>query len=244
LFAIGNEEVLQNEFTAFLIKNHLRNSKENNPKLILERLYENFENQKILQYRENNLEQIDSDFKNLMKEYRDGILLFELTNNEVWSKAVSDTSGLKSFHEKNKEKYMWGERLSYNVYTVNDEKSLKKLEKLLKKGKESEQILAKLNKKNEVIKSKSFKAEKDSNPVVKELEWKEGFIKKETLKDNKIELTHVNRLLAPEPKLLKETRGYVISDYQDFLEKAWVKELKAKYPVILNEEVFNDLIKK
>lgn len=244
LFTIGDKEVLQHEFAEFLIKNHLRNSSENNPKMILERLYQNFENQKILQHRESNLELIDKDFKNLMKEYRDGILLFELTNNEVWSKAVSDTAGLKSFHEKNKEKYMWGERLSYDVYTASDEKTAKKLEKQLKKGKDKEQILSKLNKKNEVLKVKSFKAEKDSNPVVKELEWQKGFTKKSTLEDNKIELIYVNKIINAEPKLLKETRGYVISDYQDFLEKEWIDRLRAKYPIKLYQEVFNELIKK
>lgn len=243
LFAIGNKEVLQNEFAEFLIKNHLRNSKENNPKMILERLYQNFENQTILQHRESNLEQIDQDFKNLMKEYKDGILLFELTNKQVWSKAVSDTSGLRSFHEKNKEKYMWGKRLSYDVYTANDEKIAKKLEKLLKKGKSSEQILSKLNKKDNVLSVKSFKAEKDSNPVVKELEWIKGYAQTSTLEDNKLELIYVNKILDAEPKLLKETRGYVISDYQDFLEKEWINELKAKYPIELNEAVFKDLIK-
>lgn len=244
LFTIGNEEVLQNEFAEFLIKNHLRNSGENNPKMILERLYQNFENQKILQYRENNLEQIDKDFKNLMKEYRDGILLFELTNNEVWSKAVSDTTGLKSFHESNKGKYMWAERLNYDVYSANDERTVKKLEKQLKKGKDNEQILLKLNKKNEVLKVKSFKAEKDSNPVVKELEWMKGYTQKSTLKENKIELIYVSKIIAPEPKLLKETRGYVISDYQDFLEKEWIDRLRAKYPIHIYQEVFNELIKK
>lgn len=129
LFTIGSETATQNEFAAFLIKNHLRNSKETNVNLVLDRLYQNFENQRILQYRENNLEQIDEDFKNLMKEYRDGILLFELTNDKVWSKAVSDTAGLKQFHDANKIKYMWGERLSYSTYKVNGEKNLNKLNK-------------------------------------------------------------------------------------------------------------------
>jgi len=66
------------------------------------------------------LEEKHPDFKYLMKEYHDGILLFELTDQQVWSKAVKDTVGLQAFYDKNKNNYMWDERLDASVYTVRD----------------------------------------------------------------------------------------------------------------------------
>lgn len=78
--------------------------------------YDKFEDDKIKIYRENHLAEINEDYKNLLQEYHDGILLFELTDKEVWSKAVMDTTGLALFHEQNKMNYMWPERAIYSKY--------------------------------------------------------------------------------------------------------------------------------
>ena len=70
-----------------------------------------------------------------MQEYHDGILLFELTNKEVWNKAVEDTTGLNKFFESNREKYVWKDRIAYTNYTAKDLKTAEKLKKYLAKGK-------------------------------------------------------------------------------------------------------------
>lgn len=244
LFSIGKQQLLQSDFISHFDKNHLRNNPEASKVSTLDALYTNFENQKITQYREDNLEQIDLDFKNLVQEYRDGILLFELTNNEVWSKAVEDTAGLRKFHEANKEKYMWKERLDYSIYeNINGEKNLKKLKSLVSKGKSSDAILAKINKKDNSVSVKHFLVEKGTDENV------DTFIKEgitgltNILDENKFNHTVVNGLRKPEPKKLNETRGYVISDYQDYLEKNWLSNLQNKYKVKINQEVFESLIK-
>ncbi len=80
-------------------------------------LYSEFVNESCLAYEESKLDSLYPDFRNLMQEYRDGILLFELTDKKVWSKAVKDTVGLKEFYETNKKNYMWGDRLEATIYT-------------------------------------------------------------------------------------------------------------------------------
>ena len=84
-------------------------------------LYTSFVTETLLGYEESKLDTKYIDFSNLMKEYRDGILLFDLTDQMVWSKAVKDTAGLKEFQEKNKNNYMWSQRVDAVIYTFANE---------------------------------------------------------------------------------------------------------------------------
>ncbi len=61
--------------------------------------------------------------------------------------------------------------------------------------------------------------------------------------DGTITFVKNNRVVAPEPKSLKDARGYVISSYQDYLEEKWIDELRQKYPVVVNQQVFNSMVK-
>ena len=63
-------------------------------------------------------------------------------------------------------------------------------------------------------------------------------------KDGSVTIINILREVGPEPKLLNEAKGYIVSDYQEYLEKQWIQDLKAKYPVVVNEEVLRSLIKK
>ena len=178
-----------------------------------------------------------------MQEYHDGILLFELTDREVWSKAVMDTAGLKLFYEKNKTNYMWKDRIVYNKFVFNNDVTASKGIKLLSKGKTPALTLAKLNKKENVVRFENIKVEK-ADLAVADLSWEVNAAKKVINADGTLTYYLVERIVAPEVKKLSETRGYVISDYQNFLEKEWIEKLKLKYKVNLNEDVFKSLIKK
>ena len=241
IFTIGKKQVSQNEFIQWY-----KPSRSNSKKAIelqLDKKYLLFENSIITKYRETHLEEIDVDFKNLMKEYHDGILLFELTNAEVWTKAVEDSTGLYNFFENNRKNYIWKERIEYTNYTAKDAKTAKTVKKYLSKGKSKDFILNKLNKKEEKVTTKTKKEEKASNDFVNTLNWTIGSISEENNLDGSSIITFVDNIYEPIKKELKETRGYVISDYQDFLEKKWITELKAKYPIVLNKKIFNSLIK-
>jgi len=242
LFSIGESQLTKNDFLLFL--NVSRQNRQNKNVLDhVENSYKIFQNQEITKYREDNLEQIDVDFKNLMQEYHDGILLFELTNKEVWNKAVEDTVGLKTFFENNRNKYVWKERVSYTTFTAKDQKTTDKLLKFLKKGKSTQNILTKLNKKEETLTSKNTILEKDATEFVKSLKWEKGSIAQEKNLNGSVKVVHVDKILQPENKELEETRGYVISDYQDYLENVWISKLRKKYPVKVNQDIFKALMK-
>lgn len=237
IFTIGQKNYTQADF----IKS-LRSSNTHTLASIWNRL-KTFEDKEITKYREAHLEEIDEDFKNLMQEYHDGILLFELTNKEVWTKAVEDTTGLKNFFEANRSKYVWKDRISTTTYNVKDLNSASKIKKYLAKGKSQEFIISKINKKEKIATTEDKTLEKDANEFAKQLVWEKGTISEEKNLDGSVLVTIVNKTIAPTNKELKETRGYVISDYQEFLEKEWISKLRKKFPIVNNQEVFNSLIK-
>ena len=207
--------------------------------------YDLFVEDKCLAYEETQLERKYPDFKSLMKEYRDGILLFELTDKKVWSKAVTDTVGLKEFYETVKTKYMWGERAEIITYTVKPE-ALKAVKKLIAKGKLSVgEIAAKLNVKDaKAVQFETGKFEKGQNEKLDKMAWVANTVSEDFVNEDKtVSFIRITKVDAPTPKALNDAKGFIISDYQENLEKNWIQELKQKYPVSVVPGVLNTLIK-
>jgi peptidyl-prolyl cis-trans isomerase SurA len=171
-----------------------------------------------------------------MQEYRDGILLFDLMDKKVWSKAVKDTTGLRSYYETNKTKYMWPERADATVYSCKDEATAKKVQKLLKKGKDEKAILEELNKDSQLNVQVEHKTYNRGDNAMVDSNWKKGTSPNQ-MKDGRVQFVVVHNIIAPTAKTLQEARGVITSDYQNQLEKEWVESLKKKYPVTVNREV-------
>jgi peptidyl-prolyl cis-trans isomerase SurA len=240
LFSIGNKKYTQTDFAKF-IESQQSTQPATDYKLLIEKLYKNFTDKAVIDYEDEQLENKYPDFRNLMNEYRDGILLFELTDKKVWSKAVKDTAGLEAFYNANKDKFMWGERLEADIFYCKDEataaKTRKLVEKGLKKGYNVDEIQKQINTDSQLnLKVVSGKFSKGDNKIIDSIDWNVGLTKNQNV-DNQIVFVNVKRKIAPEPKTLKEARGVVTAEYQNQLEKEWLKELKAKYPVNINREV-------
>ena len=179
-----------------------------------------------------------------MGEYRDGILLFELTDKKVWSKAVKDTTGLKEFYEKNKTNYMWGDRLDATVYTCANAEIAKEVRKQMKKIDDVDTLLAKINKSSQLnLQVKSAKFAKNDNEIIDKIEWKTG-LTKDIPKDNQVVFVDVKQVLPAQPKSLDESKGLVTADYQNALEKEWIQTLRAKYPVQIKQDVVDSIANK
>jgi peptidyl-prolyl cis-trans isomerase SurA len=221
-----------------------RNDK--NKDALLNEYYETWVNQKCLDYEESMLEKKKPEFANLMKEYRDGILLFELTDRQVWGKATKDTTGLQAFHDQNKTKYMWKERADVQIFNCSDKKICDEAYKMIGKGKTADEVQKKLNKEGSSSKVSvlSGKYEKGQYDVVDKVEWKKGLAPITKINDSSYQFIFVKDIVQPEPKTLKEAKGYAVSDYQEYLEKKWLADLRNKYPIVVNQDVFKGLIKK
>lgn len=211
--------------------------------VVADKVYQDYVAEKALAYEEMQLETKYPDFKNLMREYEEGILLFEAIKQNVWDKASQDSVGLEKFFADNKSKYNWNERASLVYYTVSDsaKASLEKIKKDAKK-KTPQQLLAKYNKKGEVLKFREETVERDKGRVLDAAVWKVGYIVSNG--NDPLNFMKTEKITAKTPKSLKDARGYVVADYQEFLEKQWMAELMAKYPVDIKRPVLSSIIKK
>ncbi|HOJ89516.1 MAG TPA: hypothetical protein PLH86_00355, partial [Saprospiraceae bacterium] len=225
----------------------LQGAEENNVKNTLKNLFDDFISQRCLQYEEGRLEDKYPDFKSLMREYREGILLFEATKNVVWDKASEDTVGLKHFFEKNKGNYQWDQRaviLSVNIDTTN--KAI--AEKIYKKHKKAniDKLISKFDKNKSFLSYQKNVVEKKSTDSYVGLSFIKGFmtpLEQDKITEN-FHYRKVESILPAGQKSLDDARGYIIADYQEYLESLWIDELKAKYKVELDETVFKSLVRK
>ncbi|MBP6511330.1 MAG: hypothetical protein KA347_01535, partial [Bacteroidia bacterium] len=233
----------QQDFAKY-VSTHQTKRTGNNPQAIGYSMYDQWVGDAVLSYLEERLEKIYPDFRNLMREYRDGILLFDLTDKMVWSKAVKDTAGLEVYHEANKNNYKWAERCDVTIYTCADAKVAAELRKgLTKKKKTAAEIVASLNKTNaSAVTTRDGKFGHGENEIVEAAGWKTG-LSADVVKNNMVHIVDVKSILPPTPKTLEEAKGVVTADYQTYLEKTWLQSLHDKYSVKVNNEVLESMWK-
>ncbi len=351
LFTIKNNNYTVNNFFDFL-KNIKSQKKGISPAQFMRNLYKDYSNAAVLNYEESHLEEKYIDYKMLVREYRDGILLFQLMDDKVWSKAIEDTAGLKEFFNKNNSNYRWNTRAQATIYNVANKETLDKLKTELSKDKfavkepkiapvlfdnnkttisddlkkKIDQVIPPLVKDKSLLleigggrefselantsrlRADSVKAylvargiaasrlstidivkaplrksipekssdrsvqfnfyssskkaleaqfnektaltlqvtdglfQKGEQAVLDSVEWKPGTYT--VTKDGRINQIIITRVDEPRNKTFEEARGLAISDYQTYLEKEWIAQLKKKYPVVTFEEELQKLIKK
>jgi len=210
-------------------------------KEIVDKVFEDYVNEKALYFEEKNLVNKYPEFKSLMREYEEGILLFEATKINVWDKASKDTVGLAAFHEGHKMNYMWDERLEIATVTL-DSAHLNQLPTIKKwAAKKPMSVVATKAAKKGIPLQVTTRVYQKEEKLPDGITWTQGL--KVDLPDGKGFMS-VEKLIPPTPKTLDEARGYVIADYQDQLEKEWVESLQKKYPVVVHEDVLMSLVKK
>ncbi|MDZ7741875.1 MAG: peptidylprolyl isomerase [Bacteroidota bacterium] len=240
LFRIGKEKYTQYDFARYLGKQQKRN-RETRLDLIFNTAYNDFVEEKILDYLDSKLEEIYPDFGALMKEYHDGILLFELTDQKVWSKAVKDTSGLKKFHMEHSNDYMWDERVMASVIKVSDPEKLAEIRRKAEGGVKAKDIADVYSRDSlEVMEFETAKFARGENEYVDKVKWEVG-VSKNMKEDDLDVFVVIKQLVAPEPKSLNEARGLITADYQSYLEKQWIGQLREKYEVKINEKVLSSI---
>ncbi|MFT5618529.1 MAG: peptidyl-prolyl cis-trans isomerase SurA [Arenicella sp.] len=352
LFKIQKEKYYVRDYFSYAQKNQFRQKGKIDAKSYAQSLWSSYIDKAVMDYEIAHLEEKYPDYRNLVREYREGLMLFEIMEKEVWGKSIEDTMGLKEFYEANKENYKWGERAKVNIFSVSNEALLKQvkadlqkeifvveeldlrnlvfslndttLDKTRRRDVDKVGLLLRRNKDYSVeirggfvegetvaqnkmrlkaIKiylTNSYKIEADRIKIIdlgkregkvnkpsnaggnadfivlstspKALESKynkkdalslqttEGWFEKgelaslknakwevgeQTMKDgDRFVFIQIKEIDKPRLKKLNETKGQVISDFQDYLEKLWIAELKKKFPVKVETEKFEDLIKK
>lgn len=236
LFTLGGENYTQEDFAAFVAKNQMSGKPDAGAEFAMNMLYPKYVNQEVLKFKNAHLEKEDPKFADMLTQYKDGILLFDITDQMVWTKALKDTAGLKSFYESTKTSYLYPERCQASIYTCSTKDVAKKVRKMIGKGKTDKEILTDINNATpKPLTVDSAKYQKNDNALV-DANWKKG-LSEDVDKDGKVVFVNVKAILAPEPKPLNEVRGLVTTDYQNYLMEQWLKDLHAKYPVKVNQQV-------
>lgn len=209
-------------------------------------LYKMYQNAMLSDLQQTQLETSNVDYKNLITEYRDGILLFDLMDRKVWSKASNDSTGQQDYYRMHQAKYMWQAGFEGTVYQSNSESDLNALRLLLNAGGDATEALDQVNtveSPNKVsrqegrfefsrfpINASEFAAQKATS-VFKNPDGSFAFVFPNATYD------------SPQQKSFEDARGFVIADYQDFLEKQWNQQLKEKYPVKVEDKVMKSIVK-
>jgi peptidyl-prolyl cis-trans isomerase SurA len=237
MFTLGSTSYTQKDFATWLETHQVRRSKVE-IKSVVDDAYRQFVDEACVNYEDSLLETKYPDFRNLMQEYRDGILLFDLMDKKVWTKAVKDTAGLRTYYEGNKTKYLWAERAEASIYSCKDAATAKAIHKMLKKGMDEKAILTAINKDSQLNLQIDHKTWNKGENAMVDKNWMAGTSADE-IKDGRVFFVVTQKIIPPTPKSLQEARGVITSDYQAQLEKEWVESLKKKYPVNINRDVLS-----
>ena len=191
---------------------------------------------------EANLENKYPELKNLMREYHDGILLFDISLSEVWDKASLDTAGITRFFNQHKKEYTWDKpRYKGRIVYCKDKSSMKAAKAILRSAKK-DSIERYINNRINLDSTVYVRTEKGlwvqgANKVVDKLQWKQG----DWAPSEEYPLVFLSGKVLKAPEEYLDERNAVVTAYQDYLEKLWIEELKAKHTVVLNKETLESL---
>lgn len=247
LVTLAGQTATVQDFVDYLNKAKIRSLEKASGEVIDEQ-FQIWTEKLMLDYEDTQLEAKHNDFRLLMEEYHDGILLFELTDEKVWSRAVKDTTGLETFHAAHRDDFMWGPRAEVTIFTCANDKVVKATKKAIKKGKDLVAFQREANAENStaVRMESGLFSEGENN-------WADQILAEnavETLSTGTATyegaggesiVVYIQDLRDAEPKSLMEARGQVIAAYQDFLEAEWIRELRGNTTVEINRDLLQNL---
>ena len=207
-------------------------------------LPESMTDEEVRAYADAHLEEKYVELRNLVNEYHDGILLFDVSLREVWDKANQDVEGLQAYFNANKKQYTWDEpRFKGCVIYAKNEVAAKSARQIVRSA-NPDSVMSYLNQRVNVDSVMYARVERGL--------WKQGAngaVDKYGFKLKGAEYTPseeypivllVGKVIKA-PNEYTDERAKVTTDYQDYLEKEWVAKLREKYPVVINQEVWNSI---
>lgn len=238
MFKYDGEKYTQSQFKDYLLENQ-RKGKRNPLPVFIAAKYKDWQKEVIIDNEKSKLEDKYPEFKALLQEYEDGVLLYEIMKDKVWDKAVKDTTGLKDYFQKNQANYNWPERIQATVYSSDKKEMIDSTWRFV-----SNQDTLSPKEVIELVNSESQLnvSLKEDKFVHSEVDYLKGRLlktgpNKPYEHDGKFYIVSVNETLKAGPKSLREARGAAIQDYQNHLEETWLEELRQKHEIKVNEEV-------
>lgn len=244
LFTIGKESYTYVDFANYLVENQKSKNISEKEVLVRKRLYEYAQNM-LDQHAVQTLHLRNQEFARIMQEYHDGMIIYELLNNEVFQKANKDTVGVYNWYTEKLEDYMQKPGVRVTYYMCKNDKVVKKIIPLIEKQQtqkyDDQYIMKSINKKamDNVLLDTAVYYEGE-NLLIGLLEWKQGSY--HILENNKIVV--IKEVIPAQPLPFEICKNAVISDYQNYLEYLWIDNLRKKYSYTLNQSYYNIIIAK
>lgn len=238
LLTINTKKIDGKKFLEFVDKQQKSGLKVKPLSALTEVLYDKFLDEQLTAYYDENLETEFPEFAYVMEEYRDGLLLFDLMEKEIWERAKTDSVGLQTFYNSTKFNHMWKKRVEATILSSTKMETIKKALSLLKKDKDVQAIKDQLNVGNVVnVMANSGKFEEGNSALPKATKFEVGI--SDIFKEGEYYfVVKVDKVMPEEVKTLEECRGKVVNEYQQYLEQRWVDDLKQEFNVKVNQDVF------
>lgn len=258
LMRIGDKQFTQDDFATWLAS-HQKTQELYDLGRYVDNRYKEFVDAMVLEYADSRLEVENKDFRDLVEEYRHGLMIFTYNDRMVWTQAIIDTDGFQQFYDIRSKQlsldnpddsvYFWNTRARVSVYSISDsaclapEKALALVEKAVKKQRGSAEVVEMLEKKADKAKGTitvSLQlAEEDHQQLLSATEWHKGVYVHPADKGYKILV--VEDFLNPMLKSQQEARGYYINDFQNHLDQQLITNLRKKYNVVIHQDVIDEI---
>jgi peptidyl-prolyl cis-trans isomerase SurA len=244
LFTIGDHDVTYTDYAEYLRDNQKTIKKYINKESLLIDMYVKFKNETLKNYFKERLEVENTEYATIINDYRNGLLVYDVMNKNIWQIAKTDSTGLKDYYETKKNNYKWKKRLDVDIYSSSDEITTKQVQTLLMRGEELATIKKQINsdgKINVITVSDVFEIDQSELP--------EDIIPEKGVSDIKLNdgfyvVVNIKEVIEPTLKEFDEVRGTVISDFQTEIEKKWMQSLRDKYEVKINNKSLKKLKRK
>ena len=243
IFTYAGNTFKQSDLIDFMLLNQAQDAKSETLEREVWKNFNRFAESYIFSYEDSRLEEKYPEFRYLVNEYRDGILLFEIMEKEVWGKALRDSAGLMAFFNKHQQFYQWDERMSATIVKVTTDAMARQVERDLKRRILIDSIAARANRVNPLEVTFERGLFERGTHLIADMVWgRKGVFTLPDKEDGRTIIVDIQKYIPAGPKSFEETRGAVITDYQNYLEKEWLESLRNRYHITLNQEVFQSIV--
>ena len=243
LFTIGDKAIKYDDFANYISKKQKVSTLYENKNLLFSDYYAQFKDKSIEDFFKSKLEEENEEYALAIREYRNGLLIFDVMNKNIWTAAKLDSISFKNYYEDTKESYMWKQRVDVDIVSATNETIANEAKKLLQEGLDNSALKEQLNTNgtiNLIITSGIF--EVDRRELPENFEVKMGVSKLYNVESSTV-VVNVKEIIMPTIKELDEVKGLVMSNYQSEVERKWMQKLHEKYKVVVNEKVLKKVKK-
>lgn len=243
LFTIGDKKATFSDFAKYIEERQRTTRPYKQKESLLVDFYNEFETKELKEYFKDRMEFENEEYAAILNEYRDGLLIFDVMDKNIWQKGKNDSLGLQEYYNKTKQNYQWKQRVEGTIYSAISKPLAQQVQKMLSEGKTAEEIKAALNTDNQVnVLITPGVYETGQRELPENLIVKQGVSEIYPNHDSFLVLD-IDEIIPPGAKSLEDVKGKVLSNYQNDIEAQWMDSLHKKYKVEINKKALKHVKK-